>query len=76
MSKFDKKSYDEAYKKKNLKRVPLDMQLWQYDRLKAAASAAGESVNGYVKKAIAMRMSADHFDGAAGSPDSDGEGTE
>lgn len=60
------------YAKEHLKRVPLDMQLWQYDRLKAAASAAGESVNGYIKKAIAMRMQSDHFDG---SPDSDGEGT-
>ena len=34
----------------------LYMDTEDYDRLSAAASAAGESVNGYIKKAIDMRM--------------------
>lgn len=48
------------YHAANIKRVPLDMQLEDYDRLKAAAESAGESVNGYIKTAIKMRMEDDH----------------
>lgn len=44
------------YKAKNIKRVPLDMQLPDYDALKAAATEAGQTVNGYIKKAIAEKM--------------------
>lgn len=54
-----KREYNVSYTRTHIKRVPLEMQLWQYDRLKAAADAAGESVNGYIKKAIAMRMQAE-----------------
>ena len=46
----------QKYKEKNIKRVPLDMQLQEYEQLKAAAEAAGESVNGYIKQAIRLRM--------------------
>lgn len=45
-----------AYAKKSLKRIPLDVKKEYYDELEKAAKAAGESVNGYVKKAIEMRM--------------------
>ena len=45
-----------AYKKQNIKRVPLDMQIAEYEQLKAAADACGEKVNEYVKKAIRERM--------------------
>lgn len=44
------------YKEKNIKRVPLDMQLEEYNKLKAAAERTGEKVNTYIKKAIAERM--------------------
>ncbi len=44
------------YKKDHIKRVPFDMQKADYEELKAAAMRAGESVNGYIKKAIAERM--------------------
>lgn len=43
------------YKAANIKRVPLDMQIADYEALKAAA-AAGEKVNEYIKKAIRLRM--------------------
>lgn len=46
----------EKYKAKNIKRVPLDMQLSDYDALKAAATEAGQTVNGYIKQAIAEKM--------------------
>ena len=34
------------YAKAKLKRIPLDVQKEKYDEIKAAATAAGESVNG------------------------------
>ena len=44
------------YAKAKLKRIPLDVQKEKYDEIKAAATAAGESVNGYIKRAIDERM--------------------
>lgn len=44
------------YKEKNIKRVPLDMQIDAYKALQAAADRAGEKVNTYIKKAIEQRM--------------------
>ena len=52
----NKTKYDLEYAKKKLKRLPLDVQKEKYDEIKAAATAAGESVNGYIKKAIDDRM--------------------
>lgn len=45
-----------AYKKQNIKRVPLDMQNADYEQLKAVADACGEKVNEYIKNAIRERM--------------------
>mgnify|MGYP000183671679 CR=1 FL=1 len=42
--------------KSKLKRIPLDVQKEKYEEIKAAADAAGEKVNGYIKKAIDERM--------------------
>lgn len=66
MSEEGKKStYTEAkkksiieYAKKNLKRIPLDVQKEDYEKIKAAAEAAGEPVNKYIKTAISRRMEA------------------
>lgn len=44
------------YARENLKRVPLDVTKEKYDEIKAAAETAGESVNGYIKKAVDLRM--------------------
>ena len=44
------------YKEKNIKRIPLDVQKEKYDEVKAAADRAGETVNGYIKRAIDERM--------------------
>lgn len=44
------------YAKNNLKRIPLDVQKEKYEEIKAAADAAGEKVNTYIKKAIDERM--------------------
>lgn len=44
------------YAKKHLKRIPLDVSLSKYDQIKTAADNVGESVNGYIKKAIDERL--------------------
>lgn len=44
------------YAKNNLKRIPLDVQKEKYEEIKAAADAAGEKVNTYIKKAIDERI--------------------
>ena len=55
-----KAKYDIAYAKNKLKRIPLDVQKEKYEEIKAAATAAGESVNGYIKKAVDQRMERDN----------------
>lgn len=54
--KENKKAYNMNYAKDKLKRIPLDVQKEKYDQIKAAADNVNESVNGYIKKAIDMRM--------------------
>ena len=49
------------YAKNNLKRIPLDVQKEKYEEIKAAAESAGESVNGYIKKAVDERMERDNI---------------
>ena len=54
-----RKEYLYDYQKSKLKRIPLDVQKEKYEEIKAAADHAGESVNGYSKKAIDERMERD-----------------
>ena len=44
------------YKNTHIKRIPLDVQLEEYEQIKAHADASGESVNGYIKNAIKSRI--------------------
>lgn len=67
-----RKEYLYDYQKAKLKRIPLDVQKEKYEQIKAAADAAGEKVNGYIKKAIDERMQRDNRQQAPG-PDSDRE---
>ena len=48
------------YAKSAYHRIPLDVKHADYDRIQAAASAANESVNGYIKKAVNMRIESEH----------------
>ena len=47
------------YREKSIKRIPLDVQKEKYEEIKSAAERSGESVNGYIKKAIDERMERD-----------------
>ena len=55
----NKAKYDMQYAKNNLKRIPLDVRKEKYEEIKAAAEAADESVNLYIKTAIDQRMERD-----------------
>lgn len=48
------------YAKEKLKRIPLDVQKEKYEEIKIAADSAGETVNGYIKRAIDERMERDN----------------
>ena len=53
------KKANAKYREKSIKRIPLDVQKEKYEEIKMAAEAAGESVNGYIKKAVDRRMEQD-----------------
>lgn len=40
------------YAKRKLKRIPLDVQKEHYEYIKTHAEKTGESVNGFIKRAI------------------------
>lgn len=48
----EKKDYVNDYKKRTLKRIPLEVSKGKYDQIKTAADSAGISVNGWIKKLI------------------------
>lgn len=50
------------YAKNHLKRVPLDIQKEKYEEIKAFALSHGETVNGFIKRAIDETMYRDTID--------------
>ena len=48
------------YAKNNLKRIPLDVQKEHYERIKAHAESRGESVNGFIKRAVDEAIARDN----------------
>lgn len=55
-----KKQYDIQYAKENLKRIPLDVPISDYEQIKAHAETLKESVNGFIKRAITETMKRDN----------------
>lgn len=45
-----------AYKKRAYKRVPLELKRVDYERLRAAADATGETVSGLIKRVLAEHI--------------------
>jgi predicted HicB family RNase H-like nuclease len=54
-----RKEYMYQYAKEKLKRIPLDVTKSTYEEIKIHAEAHGESVNGFVKRAISETMERD-----------------
>lgn len=52
----DRTQYSLEYAKKHIKRIPLDVQKEKYEEIKEAAASVGETINGYIKKAIDTRI--------------------
>jgi hypothetical protein len=52
----DRKQYLVGYKKEKIKRIPLDVKPEFYDAIKRAADKNGESVNGFIKRAIRTEL--------------------
>lgn len=52
----ERKEYLYKYQKEKLKRIPLDVQKSDYDRIKAAADNAGMTVNGFIKSVLWDRI--------------------
>ena len=51
-----RKDYLYNYHREKFHRVPLNIEKEKYEEIKKAADAVGESVNGYIKRAIEQRM--------------------
>jgi len=58
-AKLHKAEYTKNYHKQNYKRIPLDVKKDYYDQLKEIATNKGETVNGFIKKAIDYRIAND-----------------
>lgn len=58
-NKVTKAEYDMQYAKEFLKRIPLDVKKEYYDIIKAHAEKQGETVNGFIKRAISETMERD-----------------
>ena len=48
--------YQQNYREAHYKRIGLDVTFEKHEQIKAASAAVGESVNGYIKKAIDARI--------------------
>lgn len=59
--KENKAKYNIDYHKTKLKRVPLDLPLEKYEQIKAHSQQSGESVNGFIKRAINETMERDNL---------------
>lgn len=58
-AKQNKTKYDLEYAKEHYKRIPLDVTHESYNQIQTAATSKGETVNGYIKKAIQNRLDTD-----------------
>lgn len=50
------------YAKEKYKRVPLDLKIEDYERLKEYTAEHGETINGFIKRLIADEMNKDKSD--------------
>ncbi len=55
-AKQNKRKYTSEWKKVNIKRINLEVSHDKYNQIKQAADTSGDSVNGYIKKAIDEKL--------------------
>lgn len=55
-AKENKIKYTNNWKRQNIKRIGLEVSPAKFEEIKQAADSSGESVNGYIKKAIDERL--------------------
>ena len=55
-AKQNKNKYNNEWKRKNVKRIGLEVSHEKYKEIKQAADTSGDSVNGYIKKAIDEKL--------------------
>lgn len=56
MTDFDQRAYIADYTREHYHRVPLNLRHETYDAVAAAAKKSGDSVNGWIKRAIEARL--------------------
>ena len=56
---MDRKEYLTNYHKEKLKRIPLDVPKEKYNQIKEHSEKCGETVNGFIKRAIDETMKRD-----------------
>lgn len=58
---YSESSYESSkkYKASKIKRIPLDVQIELYEEIKQTADSRGETVNGFIKRAIKECMDQD-----------------
>ncbi len=59
-TKEEKMRYDMQYAREHIKRITLDMQKKDYDRLKDHVTNRQETVNGFIKRAINNQIDQDN----------------
>ena len=58
-AKKNKYKYTSEWKRKNVKRIGLEVSPDKFEEIKQAADSSGNSVNGYIKIAIDEKLSKD-----------------
>ena len=58
---FNKAEYNKEYAKTKFKRIPLDVQNSFFDKLKEHTIKTGESINGFIKRAIQETIESDNI---------------
>lgn len=48
----ERKEYLKQYQRDHIKRIPLNVQKEEYERMKTHIESRGETVNGFIKRAI------------------------
>ena len=49
---FDKTEYMRNYRKNKLRRIPFEVPIEKYEQIKSHTETTGETVNGFIKRAI------------------------